>query len=276
MLNNLKKWIYTTFTRRYIAYQWEPLFIYTARLLEKLFGLVIFNYHGVKLLASPVSYLDRHIILNKDINPLVTHAISQHLVAGGVFLDIGANHGVFSLLAAKNPQTKVFAFEPSARELHRFWKNLALNPSNNISVLAYGVGEQEGRQDFMLTGIENPGANSLPVIRDQGELVTCHFSRLDKLLSVDLLKQVRVCKLDVEGQEMFILNSLRPYLDLLKQCVFIVEVSPDLLPSVGASEKDIYHVFAEAGFQYQFGNPENLHQWDEFFYHPEFTEELTI
>jgi hypothetical protein len=74
--------------------------------------------------------------------------------------------------------------------------------------------------------------------------------------------------LDVEGQEMFILNSLRPYMNLFKNCVFIVEISPELLPKVGFTADDIYHFFKEAGYTYQFGNPNHLAQWDEVFYHP--------
>lgn len=264
----LKKLIYYLYSKHFIAHEKHPLFALYAALLHKIFGLGIYNYGGIKLTASPVSYLDRYIILQKNINPLVTSAISQYLIDGGVFLDVGAHHGVFSLLAAKNPKTTVFAFEPSPRDLRRLWKNLSLNPSNNINVLAYGLGDQEKQQCFMLADKVNPGKNSLPEICPEGEKIVCHFTELNKLLDDHLLQKTKVCKLDVEGQEMFILNSLRPHMELFKQCVFIVEISPLYLEKVGFIPADIYDFFSNAGFKSHYGSHQEANQWDDFFYHP--------
>lgn len=257
-------------------HQWHPFFQYAARLLQAIFRLGTFNYGGVKLLAGPVAYLDRYIILGKNINPLVTSACKQHLKEGGVFLDIGANHGVFSLLAAKNAKVNVFAFEPSSRELARFWKNLALNPTNNISVLSYGIGDSEKKQALALAPSTNPGTNSLPVIYHSKKSELCHFSSLIHLLSQQVLARSRVCKLDVEGQELIILRTLQPHMSLLRQCVFIVEISPPFLSKLGQSADDIYEFFLHAGFRYQLGPQPDLYQWDDIFYHPDYASETTI
>lgn len=270
----IKRFIYYHLTKHWFKHQFTLAVNIYAHILDTVFGLAVFNYGGIKLTASPVGYLDRFIILGKNINPFVTSALSQYLKNGGVFLDIGANHGVFSLLAAKNHKTKVFAFEPSQRELSRLWKNLELNPSNNISVFAYGLGEEEKNQELLINSRKNPGMNSLPNIHDRGHIINCNFSSLHKLLSANILKQTRVCKLDVEGQEMFILNSLRPHMDLFKECIFIVEISPELLAKVNFKAEDIYHFFKDAGYQAQFGNPNNLSQWDDVFYHPEFSSKM--
>lgn len=270
----LKKLIYSTFAKYYTPYQSNIFLKYSAHLLQGLFGLAIFNYGGIKLTAGPVGFLDNYIIHGRNINAYVTSALSQYLADGGVFLDIGANHGVLSLLAARNSKIKVFAFEPSPRELSRLWKNLALNQKNNISVLAYGIGDTEQQRTLVLTEIDNTGLNSLPSIRKKGHEVTCHFLPLQKLINIDILSQARVCKLDVEGQEMFILNGLRSHMHLFKQCVFVIEMSPALLSKVGASTENIYQFFTQLGFKSQFGNPDDLSQWEEVFYHPSYCEKL--
>jgi len=273
---HLRRWIYTAFVKRYGSYQWHALFRYAARFLEILFNMGTFNYGGVKLLASPVAYLDRFIISGKNINPYVTSAFKQSLSSGGVFLDIGANHGVLSLLAARNPQVEVFAFEPSSRELCRLWKNLALNPTNNISVLSYGVSNQLAKQTLALAASTNPGMNSLPAIYKSKTSEVCNFTGLTQLFSNDILLRSRVCKLDVEGQELIILRALLPHLALMKQCVFIIEISPTFLSQLGHKADDIYNLFAEAGFSYQFGPQPHLFQWDDIFYHPNYSSEIAI
>lgn len=274
-----KQFIYYHFTKQFNKYQFHPLFDFFAKALEQILGLAIYNYDGVKVIVGPQGYLDRQIILGKSINPLLMRVLSENMKDGDVFLDIGANHGVLSLLAAKNPKVKVFAFEPSPRELTRMWKNLSLNPTNNISVISYGLGETEKTQTICLHPLANPGMNSLPEIINTGENVTCHFSSLSKLLNIDLIQQTRVCKIDIEGQEMFVLHSMRPYFDLLKHCLFVVEINPPLLKRIGYQPQDIYDFFSQVGFQPQHGNQENNipsgYYWDDMFYHPSHVREIS-
>jgi len=276
MINPIKKWIYSTFISHLGRDDQHPLFILVASILQKIMGLARFNYFGIEVYAGPVGYLDRFIISKREINPLVTKICREHLKEGGVFLDIGANHGVLSLLAAKNPLVSVFAFEPSSRELHRFWKNLQLNPCNNISVLAYGISDREMNQELVLASDLNPGANSLPTLIEGDKKEICHFTPLLDLLNENILHKTRLCKIDVEGQELFVLKALQPIIHQLKSCIFIIEVTPSFLNKINLSASSIYDFFAATGFQFQFGNNDRLYQWDEVFFHPEYTTSLEL
>lgn len=278
----IKKWLYLQFANYYIPHKSnEVLSIkrkilkYCAQILEKILGYAVFQYGSIYLTAGPLGFLDHFIIKGKNINPYLTSAIKQYLSQGGLFLDIGANHGVFSLLAANNPNTTVFAFEPSTRELTRLWKNLQLNPKNNISVMSYGLSATEMQQEFRIGNDDNPGMNSLPHIYSKGKLIKCHFSSLSMLLSPHIINQARLCKMDVEGQEMIILQSLSSHMPLLKQCVFIIEVSPNLLEKTGFDVDALYHFFEQAGFTYQYGD-NGYAQWEECFYHPSYSSELIL
>ncbi|UJP64411.1 FkbM family methyltransferase [Mongoliitalea daihaiensis] len=65
------------------------------------------------------------------------------------FLDIGANIGYYSLLAAKqNPLCKVIAFEPAKGPLYYLRKNVEVNSLNNIQVASLALSEQEGSITF--------------------------------------------------------------------------------------------------------------------------------
>lgn len=269
MFNPIKKWIYSKFITLFGHHWRHPIFTSTAWLLQKTFGLARFNYFGVVVEAGPIGYLDRLIISHEEINHLVTKACAQYLNQGGVYLDIGANHGVLSLLAAKNPLVSVFAFEPSSRELKRFWKNLQLNVSNNINVLSYGLSDKEINQELVIYPDTNSGKNSLPTLINSGKKEVCNFIPLLNLLNDNIFHKVKLCKIDVEGQELFVLNGLSSIMDKLKHCVFIVEITPTFLDKINLPATCIYDFFIAAGFQYQFGYSYERYQWDEVFFHPE-------
>lgn len=145
---------------------------------------------------------------------------------------------------------------------------------NNIKVFSYGIGKNEEQKELVLSPKDNTGMNSLPEFLNKGERVQCQFTQLTSLLSDSILRQARVCKLDVEGQELSILGSLQDHMHLLKQCVFIVEISPHFLAKVNQTADEIYHFFNRAGFRSFYGYQKNLNQWDEFFYHPEYSAAL--
>ncbi len=270
----LKRFLYQMLVRWYPPDSGNPFFKWLAELVETNFGLANFKYGGVQLALGPVGLLDRFIILGQHINPFVTSAISQHLKDGGIFLDIGANYGVLSLLAAQNPKINVFAFEPSPRELKRLYQNLALNQFGNVNVLAYGIGDQEITQEFVLSDVLNTGMNTLPTIRCDGQHILCRFAPLDYLLNPFMLTQTRVCKIDVEGQEMLVLQSLQAEFQNLKQSVFIIEISPKLLEQAGTNAAAIYNFFDQHNFKSQYHSADYLaEQWEEIFYHPDYTAE---
>ena len=49
------------------------------------------------------------------------------------------------------------------------------------------------------------------------------------------LEKATICKIDVEGFEMEVLEGLREIMGALEKCRFVVEVSPDYLKKNGAS-----------------------------------------
>ena len=71
--------------------------------------------------------------------------ISHYLADGGVFVDIGANIGYYSLNAARLGAQKVIAIEPNPTILSRLNDNIALNNlSSKIAVHDVAVGAETG------------------------------------------------------------------------------------------------------------------------------------
>lgn len=89
-----------------------------------------------------------------------------------IFLDVGANIGWFSLLAAAHGATKVYSFEPNLQNMIRFCESLSLNrwllddrsyddqDGVQIIPITKGLGETEERKTMYAVNDVNPGTFS--------------------------------------------------------------------------------------------------------------------
>lgn len=60
-------------------------------------------------------------------------------------VDIGANTGLFSVLASKvNPKSNIYAFEPYSVNAERMNMNLRLNSANNVTLYEFAIGDKDG------------------------------------------------------------------------------------------------------------------------------------
>jgi FkbM family methyltransferase len=71
----------------------------------------------------------------------VQRILVERLRPGAVFYDLGANIGLFSLLAAQlvGVGGRVFGFEPDAKIAARFRRNVARNGFSNITIVEAGI-----------------------------------------------------------------------------------------------------------------------------------------
>jgi FkbM family methyltransferase len=224
---------------------------------------------GTTFELNPAAWIDRDLINGAPHDPLVLDAIEAHLAQGGVFLDVGANFGLFSLLAAAKPGVSVHAFEPSPRELRRLHRNLAANQDRAVAVHPVALGERNEELVLHLSSALNPGMNSL-LDRADGTVrsVRCRCVRLDGYLAAAELQRVRLVKIDVEGFELGVLRGLAAAMPQLRRAAFVVEVTPSLLEQAGGSARELYEFFAGYGYSWRTGlNSEP--QWNEWFTPPE-------
>jgi FkbM family methyltransferase len=122
---------------------------------------------------------------------------AREINRGGVFYDIGANVGFYSLLASTliDPG-KVFAFEPLPINVSYLRRHLALNHRTNIKVLEIAVCDQEGEASF-----EQEETGSMGRLNQQGKL-RVRTSTLDTLLRTQEIPPPNYIKMDIEGAEL--------------------------------------------------------------------------
>ncbi|HKO18082.1 MAG TPA: FkbM family methyltransferase, partial [Acidobacteriaceae bacterium] len=118
-----------------------------------------------------------------------TEFLSSFIKRGMTFVDVGANVGYFTLLAA-SLEARVVAYEPTPAVYSRLRENVELNGLQNVTLMNAAVAEKAGSLTFHQSP-DDPEANS---IFGEGECIQVEAVALDEELSrrgihqVDLLK----------------------------------------------------------------------------------------
>lgn len=129
----------------------------------------------------------------------------QFLEPGMVFFDVGAYHGIFSLVAAKRlgSQGRIVAFEPSERERLRFLLHMRWNGVTGIALEPYAVGSSCEILKFftVVSGFTTMNSLRKPPIEDPLCEVSVEAISLDRFFEERRITRLDVLKIDVEGGE---------------------------------------------------------------------------
>ena len=135
------------------------------------------------------------------------------------FVDIGANTGYYSLLAAvENPRIKVYAFEPASAPSHYLERNIRINALSNVKSYPIALSDRKGEIEFF--EVDNPeGYHSKFNLAGTGTLkgedlvAQKMISRkvptvtLDEWIKTEQPDSVDLIKIDTEGTEHLILSG---------------------------------------------------------------------
>jgi FkbM family methyltransferase len=132
----------------------------------------------------------------------------QHFLGRGyVFLDVGANIGIYSVKAAKEvgPEGLVISVEPFIESAYRLSQNIALNGYNNVRIRTVCVGSSTGEERLYLNR-NRPVSFSVSPVEDAASISILSVS-LDDLCRWEKLTRLDYLKIDAEGAEAAILQG---------------------------------------------------------------------
>lgn len=137
----------------------------------------------------------------------------KNLTLGGVFYDLGANVGFFTLIGARlvGPRGRVAAFEPLPENVAQLRRNVDLNSFDHVTVVAAAVSTESGSTRF---GSASGGASS----RRHNSRILGPAGRSPNSVDVSLVTidgwreetgapPPTVMKIDVEGAEIDVLRG---------------------------------------------------------------------
>jgi FkbM family methyltransferase len=178
-------------------------------------------------------YGGRGIYIYRDaIEPELNH-LEQFLSPEGIFIDVGANTGVYSIKAAKHVGNKgvVLAIEPFPDVLATLFQSIEINKFANIRLRNFCVGETTSSSMLWMNS-KLPNSFGL-VKRDiNAKGMSTLIVAIDDLFKWEKLDRLDYLKIDAEGAEEKVLSGARVVLEkyrpIIQVEVFLHDVQVNL------------------------------------------------
>lgn len=181
--------------------------------------------------------------------PYETSLVLELLKPGDVLVDVGANIGYFSILAASvvGDSGQVIAFEPDPENYALFDASIKLNEfEERIEACEAGLSVSDSYGNLYLSTDNlgdhqiysgEPGRQSLPITLYNGaDFLRSRIERLDLL------------KVDTQGSEFAVMQGLMPLLQELHQPPqILIELTPYSLQEAGDSGRALINLLDQLG-----------------------------
>jgi FkbM family methyltransferase len=169
---------------------------------------------------------------------------------GDNFIDVGANVGVYSVLASGVSKANSFCFEPLPSTFERLKRNINYNYlSEKVKLFNNGVGDKSEKLLFT----NNLDAINHVVDKEEKNTLVVEVNTLDIFLkNVD----PNFLKVDVEGYEEFVLKGATEVLNNPNLYIILIETN-GLTSQYDSSIKGIHQILTDVGFEMYDYYPKN-------------------
>lgn len=195
-----------------------------------------------------------HLIYCRHFEAHEREFLNRFLRPGDVFVDVGANIGLFTLIAAERVglEGKVFAFEPTAKTFGRLVENVKLNRLSNVECFKLALSDSQGHAQLVASNSGYDAWNSLASMTVgeaiETELVDMiawdQFARSRDLGS----GSVTMMKIDVEGWESRVLEGGKEFFTGSDAPVLQVEFTDKAAEAAGSSCHALYERLQSYGY----------------------------
>jgi FkbM family methyltransferase len=170
---------------------------------------------------------------------------------GSVVVDVGANVGVYTLLAAKVLQGsgKIYSFEPTPRTYRILRENVQVNGFLELGIVdlhQMAVTDRTGAARLS-TFSRDCGHNTLFKDRQADGEIEVATTSLDEILCAQ--ERIDLIKIDVEGAEPLVFRGMKNLVERNPRVHIILEFAPVHLRRAGFDPCSVIAEFHAAGFE---------------------------
>jgi FkbM family methyltransferase len=226
--------------------RWDAIRGTSNSLVRSLGGGVRMKLYGDSRLCEML-YFDQF-------EPETRSFLDAYLRPGDVFLDVGANVGLYTIAAAHivGSTGQVHAFEPCSQTFSRLEENVRLNALRCVSShrLALSDSNAEAQLSLAKDGFDAWNSLGTPYMGESGGQETVQTVTLDSFIAGRGLEgRVTAVKIDVEGWENQVLAGAEKFLSAANAPALCVEFTEEAAQLAGSSCAALYQTLVRLGFQ---------------------------
>jgi FkbM family methyltransferase len=208
----------------------------------------------LRLTFDPRTYLGRFLYYRGLYEDATMQFMRRILRPGMTFLDVGANIGLHTAVAAHlvGPGGRVLSVEPQDDLCDLVSLNCRQNGLTNVSIFRCALGRSVGTAVLHQLYEENPSAATLQLQPDekaQSQSSVTLRTLSDLLVEADLGREDLVVKIDVEGAELEVLAGADEYFAARPPALILVECVDHHLQRFGARSVDLLKRLDSLGFR---------------------------
>jgi FkbM family methyltransferase len=194
------------------------------------------------------------LIYCRDFEATERTFLSDFLRPGDVFVDVGANIGLFTLIAAicVGPTGHVLAFEPTTVTFERLVDNVRLNDFQNVTTVKLALSDVNGQLDLVRStdGFDAWNSFARPTMGKIFSKQCVDTAAWDQYAGQhDLAGAVAMMKIDVEGWESRVLAGGKEMFARMDAPVLQVEFTDEAARAAGSSCGDLYKTLERLGYR---------------------------
>lgn len=205
--------------------------------------------YGAWMELDVSDYIQRAIYMG-CVGSYEVREVRRCLRPGGVMVDLGANVGYFTALAAHRVgrRGRVFAIEPSPYAFERLSRMVTESGLHAVTVGAFAVGEREGELPLYVPPDSKHNHSPTMVAADGWRATPVRVRTLDSCLAEWGVRTVDLVKMDVEGHEAKVLAGATAALAERRIRAILCEFNDFWLRESGSSPQVLWETLAAAGF----------------------------
>ena len=167
---------------------------------------------------------------------------------GMTFLDVGANLGYYTALAARavGPNGRVLAVEPDPDSFGYLEQTIAANAVGNVEAFPVAASDAPATLPLYIS-TDNRGDNRLYASGEDRPQVEVAARPLDALLRENKIDTVNLIKIDVQGYEPKVIAGLRETITASPNLTLLTEFWPQGIDEAGEDANEFLRTLRELG-----------------------------
>ncbi|PCI07112.1 MAG: hypothetical protein COB73_08790 [Flavobacteriaceae bacterium] len=213
------------------------------------------SFNGLTLMLHIDDWIQSQLYFLGEYEMAELKTLNAFLNDKSVFVDLGANLGLFSLYASQlvGEKGQVISFEPFKKNYEALSDNVSINNLLNIQIENLAIGEKDSFVNLYYDSNEmNLGMVSTSYI-DNAYVEKINVITLDSYFEQNSISRLDFIKIDIEGHE---------YKALLGMNDILIRFHPTILieilnnADVSINKKNIYNYLENLGYKKYFINNE--------------------